>query len=168
VNVTGVKPLAEAVREFDPATVPRVHPPTVATPDTFVVTELPVIVPPPLAMVNVTGTPAIAEPRWSFTITEANSVTAAPATAVREVLEFGAMLVAKGGATDVSAPPHAPRPKAIDNDMRPRSNLGDLTPAEFAMNRRSDATALRETNFSRKLRMLNPSEAGESQYHPTL
>ncbi|MGI8617480.1 MAG: hypothetical protein ACR2L6_00115, partial [Gemmatimonadaceae bacterium] len=85
--MTGVKPLAEAVREFDPATVPRVHPPTVATPDAFVVTELPVIVPPPLVTANVTGTPGIAAPRWSFTITEGNAVTAAPATAVREVLE---------------------------------------------------------------------------------
>jgi hypothetical protein len=63
VNVTGVKPLVEAVREFDPASVPSVQPPTVATPDAFVVTEPPVIVPPPLVTVNVTGTPAIAAPR---------------------------------------------------------------------------------------------------------
>jgi hypothetical protein len=63
VNVTAVKPLVEAVRELDPATVPSVQPPTVATPDAFVVTELPVIAPPPLVTVNVTGTTAITSPR---------------------------------------------------------------------------------------------------------
>jgi hypothetical protein len=82
MNVMGVKPLIEAVREFNPATVPSVQPPTVATPDAFVVTEPPVREPPPLVTTNVTGTPAIAAPRWSFTMTEGSSVTAAPATAV--------------------------------------------------------------------------------------
>jgi hypothetical protein len=117
VKVTGVKPLVEAVREFDPATVPSVQPPTVATPDAFVVAELPVIVPPPLVTANETGTPAIAAPRWSFTITEGSSLTAAPPTAVREVLEFAVTLVATGGATDVSPPPHAPRTRASDTTV---------------------------------------------------
>jgi len=63
VKVTELNPLVEAPRVFDPATVPRVHPPTVATPEAFVVTEFPVIVPPPVVTANVTGTPAIGSPR---------------------------------------------------------------------------------------------------------
>ena len=66
VNVRGppVSPAEVAVRVLllPPAVVPRIQEPTVATPDAFVVCELPVTEPPPVAAANVTETPATGLP----------------------------------------------------------------------------------------------------------
>lgn len=59
VNVTPVTVSAVASNVFDPAVVPRVQLPTVATPFSLVVCVAPVMVPPPEVMVKVTKTPVL-------------------------------------------------------------------------------------------------------------
>ena len=79
-KVTGlpVSPLDVAVRVFTPAVLPSVQLPTVATPLTLVVDEVPVALPPPNATAKVTATPLTALPLWSVTRTEGAVAIAAP------------------------------------------------------------------------------------------
>jgi hypothetical protein len=103
--------VAEAVSVFDPAVVPKVQLPIVATPSLPVVTAtlvtgLPplVIVPPPLVTVKVTVTPLNGLLFASFMITLGGADTAVPATADRTVAEFAEMLSAAAtGATSTRA-----------------------------------------------------------------
>jgi hypothetical protein len=157
-NVT-VKPLAIAVKVFGPGTHPSVHPPTVATPELLVVAELPVVVAPPGVNTNMTGTPGIGAPRWSFTITEGNSVTGIPMSALREVREFAATLVTTGGPV-VSPPPHASRYRPSDSDVKTQIRASDLAPAELAMKLRSAVTGPNETKCAGSCALLNPLEPG--------
>jgi hypothetical protein len=94
VKATGLSDPEVASRTFAPATGPSVHEPTVATPDESVVTVAPDTDPPPLTTVKVTVAPPIGNPFWSFTITEGDGVTTAPAAPVRDVAEFAATVVA--------------------------------------------------------------------------
>ncbi|MEZ4413394.1 MAG: hypothetical protein R2910_10450 [Gemmatimonadales bacterium] len=86
VNVTGfgVMPTgaAVAVKEFAPATVPRVHDVAVAMPDAFVVTAVAgTTLPPPLATAKVTETPETGLLLASRITTAGAVVTALPAAA---------------------------------------------------------------------------------------
>jgi hypothetical protein len=87
----------DAVRTLAPAAVPSVHEPTVAMPDASVTTVDPETDPPPLTTVNVTVSPPIGDPYWSFTITDGGGVTAAPAAPATEVDEFAESVVATAG-----------------------------------------------------------------------
>jgi hypothetical protein len=62
VMVTGVSPVIEPRRVLEPAAVPSVQEPTVATPLEPDVAVPPVIVPPPVWTVKVTSTPDIGSP----------------------------------------------------------------------------------------------------------
>src|SRR5579862_549279 len=70
-----------AVRVFAPAVVPRVHPPTVATPFESVVCVAPVTDPPPLVTANVTCTPETPLPYESVTVTVGFTLNRDPAGA---------------------------------------------------------------------------------------
>ena len=86
VNVTGGMSATVAVREFVPATVPNVQPPTVATPDAFVSGVAPVSVPPPATTANTTVTPDTGSPVLVSTTTLGNTGAGAPAGAVAGIV----------------------------------------------------------------------------------
>ena len=96
VNVTG-EPDSDpdvAVIVLLPTVVPRVHEPTVAMPEEFVVAVRPVPEPPPVATANVTDTPETTLPLESVTRTDGATATADPAVAVCELPAFAAIVVA--------------------------------------------------------------------------
>ena len=96
VNVIG-EPEREpdvAVIVFAPAVVPRVHEPTVAIPDEFVVAVRPVPEPPPVATAKVTEAPVTALPPESVTRTAGAIDTAEPAVADWELPALSAIVVA--------------------------------------------------------------------------
>ncbi|HVN74204.1 MAG TPA: hypothetical protein VMT44_06405 [Methanoregula sp.] len=81
VKVTAVIPVTVAVRVFDPAVVPSVHPATEATPFDPVVVDPPDTLPPPEAMAKITVTPLTGLLFASFTITLGGVATAVPTAA---------------------------------------------------------------------------------------
>ena len=121
-----------ALRTSSPAPGPRVHDPTVATPEASVVTVPPETDPPPAATSKVTVSPAIGDPFWSFTMTDGAGVTIAPTAPVTEVEEFGTSVVATGG-PDVSLPPQL---------MTARRSQGDQRLSTTAASRTEDACRL--------------------------
>lgn len=70
------------VNVFKPALDPKVHDPTVAMPEEFVVALPPVIEPPPVSTANVTLTPATGMLFASLIMTEGAVETVDPATAL--------------------------------------------------------------------------------------
>jgi hypothetical protein len=83
-----------AVIVLAPAVVPRVHEPTVAIPEAFVVAERPVPEPPPVATAKVTEVPDTALPPESVTRTAGAIDTAEPAVADWELPALNAIVVA--------------------------------------------------------------------------
>jgi hypothetical protein len=71
-----------AVKVFEPVLDPKVHEPTVAMPEEFVVALPPVIDPPPVSTENVTLTPATGLLSASLIMTEGAVETLAPAMAL--------------------------------------------------------------------------------------
>ena len=96
VKVTGEPASAPdvAVIVLEPAVPPRVHEPTVATPDEFVVTVRPVPEPPPVATANVTEVPDTTLPPESVTRTAGAIDTAEPAVADWALPALSAIVVA--------------------------------------------------------------------------
>src|SRR5688572_12554843 len=78
LNVTAGSDPRDAVSVFAPVAVPRVQPPTVATPDAFVVAVPPLTEPPPEPMTNETFAPAIELLNASATRTAGATPTVAP------------------------------------------------------------------------------------------
>jgi hypothetical protein len=91
VNVTGPREPDDAISVFDPATVPSVQLPTVATPSAPVVTLPPVNTPPPDVTANVTFAPSTAIPELDVTFTLGRVTTAIPAVPVNIVGETAAI-----------------------------------------------------------------------------
>ena len=87
MNVTGLPVIPEPVTVavsvllLVPGVGPRVHDPTVAMPEAFVVAVPPVTLPPPVATANVTCTPATGLLPASLTITDGSTPTAVPTCA---------------------------------------------------------------------------------------
>lgn len=101
LNVTGlpVRPDTVAVTLFAPAVVPTVHELSVAIPLALVTTLVDEMLPPPLAMANVTVTPLTALLPASVTSTLGGAATFVLTVADCVVVEFAASVVAAPAAT---------------------------------------------------------------------